>query len=196
MRAWSVATSVLVATVAIAAASAAPARDALVQPGRAIGKVRLGMTQAEVRRALGRHRAVAKSRELGFGQRYVELQWGYGEWSVGFQGPAGRMRAVRIGTTLRTQRTRSNLGIGSRVRDILRIYPRATCSGWAGLGTNSSKETWITVRHPTGTRTIFAAVGDGKAEPGPLRVAAVMVQVPASGLSERRSSCGPNWRRY
>jgi hypothetical protein len=187
---------VLLIVVAIGSASAAPSRDALVQPGRGIGKVRLGMTQAQVRRALGRHRYVAKRRELGFGVRYVELQWGYAEWSVGFQGRAGRMRAVRVGTTLRSQRTRSNLGTGSRIRDILRVYPNATCSAWAGLGSNSSKETWIVVRHPTGARTIFAAVGDGKADPGPVRVVEVMVQVPASGLAERRTRCGPNWQRY
>jgi hypothetical protein len=197
MRGWLLTAGVLVLGVAaLESASALPSRDALVEPGRAIGKVKLGMTHAQVRGALGRHTFVVKRRDLGFGQRYVELQWGYAEWSVGFQGRAERMRAVMVGTTLHSQRTRSNLGTGSRIRDILRVYPHATCSGWAGLGTNSSKETWIVVRHPTGARTIFAAVGDGKADPGPVRVVEVMVQLPASGLSERRSQCGPNWRRY
>jgi hypothetical protein len=192
---WLVTAGVLVlAVTALDSATARPSRDALVDPGRGIGKVKLGMTQAQVRRALGAHRSVARRRELGFGQRYVELQWGYGEWSVGLQGRPGRMRAVMIGTTLRSQRTRSNLGTGSRIRDILRVYPQARCSGWAGLGSNSSKETWIVVRHPTGASTVFAAVGDGKADPGPLRVAAVMVRHPASGLAERRSACARNWR--
>jgi hypothetical protein len=153
------------------------------------------MTEAQVRRALGPHRTVARRRDLGFGQRYIERQWGYGEWSVGFQGPAGRMRAVRVGTTLRSQRTRSNLGTGSRVRDILRVYPSATCSDWAGLGTNRSNERWIVVRYPTGSRTIFAAVWDGNASPGPVTVVEVMVEVPARGLAERRSRCNNSWRR-
>ena len=185
----------LLASLTTVSASATPARDALVRPGRGIGRVTLGMAEAQVRGALGRHRAVARRRELGFGQRYVELQWGYGEWTVGLQGRPGRMRVVMVSTTLRSQRTPSNLGIGSSVRDILRVYPRATCSGWPGLGSDSSKETWIVVRHPTRAQTVFAAVGDGRPEPAPVRVAAVMVRVPARGLSERRSSCGPNWRR-
>jgi hypothetical protein len=105
------------------------------------------------------------------------------------------MRVVMVGTTLRTQRTPSNLGLGSRIRDIVRVHPGATCSGWAGLGTNSSKETWIVVRHASGTQTVFAVVGDFKPNPGPLRVAAVMVREPASGLAERRSRCSANWRR-
>jgi hypothetical protein len=197
MRTWTVAAGVvLIAAVAMGSATAASSRDALVQPGRGIGKLRLGMTQAQVRRALGPHSYVAKRRRLGFGEQYLELQWGYAEWTVGFQGRPGRMRAVRIGTTLRSQRTRSNLGTGSRIRDIVRVYPNATCSGWAGLGSNSSNETWIVVRHPGGARTIFAAIGDRKADPGPVRVVEVMVQVPARGLAERRSSCGPNWRRF
>jgi hypothetical protein len=185
----------VLAVSALESATALPTRSALVQPGRGIGKVKLGMTQAQVRRALGPHTFVTKRRRLGFGQQYVELQWGYGEWSVGFQGRAGRMRAVSVGTTLRSQRTRSNLGTGSRIRDILRVYPNATCSDWAGLGSASSKETWIVVRHSNGAQTVFAAVGDGKADPGPVRVVEVMVRLPASGLAERRSRCGPSWRR-
>jgi hypothetical protein len=184
----------LCTAVAIGAATAAPSRNALVQPGRGIGRVTLGMTQAQVRGVLGRHRYVAKRRTLGFGQQYVELQWEYATWTAGFQGRPGRMRAVMIGTTLHSQRTRSNLGTGSRIRDIVRVYPRATCSGWVGLGSDSSKETWIVVRHPSGARTIFAAIGDGKADPGPVRVVEVMVHLPARGLAERRSRCSPNWR--
>ena len=185
----------LLASLVTVAASAAPTRDTLVRPGRGIGRVTLGMSEGQVRGALGRHRAVARQRELGFGQRYVELQWGYGEWTVGLQGRPGRMRVVMVSTTLRAQRTPSNLGIGSRLRDILRVYPRATCSGWPGLGSDSSKETWIVVRHPTRAQTVFVVVGDGLPEPRPVRVAALMVRVPARGLAERRSSCGPNWRR-
>jgi hypothetical protein len=197
MRAWTVAVGVvLAAAVPVGSVTAAPSRDALVHPGRGIGKLRLGMTQAEVRRVLGAHSYVTKRRRLGFGEQYLELQWGYAEWTVGFQGRPGRMRAVRVGTTLRSQRTRSNLGTGSRIRDILRVYPNATCSGWPGLGSDSSRETWIVVRHPTGARTIFAAIGDMKADPGPIRVVEVMVQVPARGHAERRTSCGPNWRRF
>jgi hypothetical protein len=175
--------------------AAAPARDALISPGRGIGKVTVGMTRQQVQAALGRHTFVSRRRNLGFGEQYLELQWGFATWTVGFQGRPGRFRAVMVGTTLRRQRTREGLGTGSQVRDIVRAYPRATCSDWAGLGANGSKERWIVVTHPTGSRTIFAAIGDGQASPAPLEVVEVMVQRPARGLAERRSRCPANWRR-
>ena len=197
MHRWLAFAVVLVLAVpGLDSASALPHSETVVEPGRAIGKVRLGMTQAQVRRVLGPHTFVAKRRTLGFGQQYLELQWRFAEWTVGLQGRAGRMRAVSVGTTLRSQRTRSNLGTGSRIRDIVRVYPQATCSGWAGLGSDSSNETWIVVTHPTGAQTVFAAVGDRKADPGPVRVVEVMVRLPASGLAERRSRCSPDWRRF
>ena len=51
-----------------AAAQAAPQREALVRLGVGIGKVRLGMTAAEVRRAMGRHDA-RSIEPRGFGNR-------------------------------------------------------------------------------------------------------------------------------
>jgi hypothetical protein len=175
--------------------AAAPARDALISPGRGIGRVTVGMTRQQVQAALGRHTFVSRRRNLGLGEQYLELQWGYATWTVGFQGRPGRLRVVLVGTTLRRQRTRERLGAGSHVRDIVRAYPRATCSDWAGLGTNSSKERWIVVTHPSGSRTIFAAIGDMKPSPSPVEVVEVMVQRPARGLAERRSRCPANWRR-
>lgn len=185
----------VVASLAAATAAAAPTRDALVRPGRGIGTVTVGMTRQQVQAALGRHTFVSRRRDLGFREQYLELQWGYATWTVGFQGRPGSLRVVMVGTTLRRQRTREGLGTGSRVRDIVRAYPRATCSDWAGLGSNSSKERWIVVAHPTGSRTIFAAIGDMKPSPSPVDVVEVMVQRPARGLAERRSRCPANWRR-
>lgn len=195
MRRTVVAAGLAVAIGVVAApAAAAPARDALVRPGRAIGRVAVGMTSQQVHAALGRHTFVSKRLDLGFGERYLELQWGYAAWTVGFQGRPGRLRAVLVGTTVRRQRTPEGLGTGSRIREIVRAYRRATCSDWAGLGANSSKERWIVVAHPSGSRTIFAAIGNAKPSPAPLEVVEVMVQRPARGLAERRSACPTNWR--
>jgi hypothetical protein len=184
----------VLAAVAAAPADASPARDTLVRPGQGIGRVSLGMTQQQVRARLGRHMAVAERRRLGFGQQYLELQWAYAAWTVGFEGRASSLRVVKVATTLRGQRTRARLGTGSRVRDIVRVYPQATCSDWPGIHTDSSVGRWIVVAHPNGTRTIFTALGEGLATPRPLRVVEVMVQRPSRGLAEQRRPCGPNWR--
>jgi hypothetical protein len=175
----------------------APGRDALLRPGRGIGRVSLGMTMPQVRGALGRHTFVSKRRTLGFGEEYRELQWGYARWTVGFQGRPGALRAVRVASMLRRERTRDGLGPGSTTRDIVRVYPNARCSSWAGLGTTSSKERWVFVTHPWGARTIFVIYFErtrgGRPPTG--EVIEVKVQQPASGLVEQRDPCGPNWRR-
>ncbi len=71
------AASALVATIA-AGVSAAPTRDTRVRPGVGIGRVVLGMTAAEVRRAMGRRQDSTSSEERSFGSRYVELVWDSG----------------------------------------------------------------------------------------------------------------------
>jgi hypothetical protein len=188
----------VVALLLASAAGAAPERDALIRPGVGIGEVRLGMTGAQVRRVLGRHKLVNERRQLGFGVEYLELDWGWGRWTVGFQGRRGERRVVKVATTLRRERTRHRLGPGSTTRDILRVFPRAACSEWAGLGTNSSKERWVFITDPKGVRTIFVIsfgpFGGPSSRPTG-RVIEVKVQQPARGLAERRSACGPKWRR-
>jgi len=57
------------AAVAAAAAATAPSVTQLIRPGVAIGKVRLGMSFAQVRRALGRPQLVNRREERGFGRR-------------------------------------------------------------------------------------------------------------------------------
>ena len=110
--------SALAAVVTAAAGSAAGAtqRDALVRPGVSIGKIRLGMTFVEVRRGLGRPMFVNRRERLGFGRVYVEYAWSYAEWLVGFQSERRVLRVVRISTTLRNERTRDGIGVGTRVR--------------------------------------------------------------------------------
>ena len=197
MRRAAVAATTVVVAFALAAtlAPAAPERDALVRPGRGIGRVSLGMTLAQVRRTLGPHTAVNARKRLGFGETYVELDWTYSTWRVGFEGRRGRLRAVRVATTMRRQRTPEGLGPDSRIRDIVRVYPRATCSDWAGLGTNSSVGRWVTVRHAGGARTVFVVLTEGTPQPPPGRVVEVMVQRPARGLAETRRPCRGDWRR-
>lgn len=127
----------LFAAAAIATgAVAAPAPQALVRPGEAIGRVALGMDLARVKRALGPPELVNRRVTLGFGRRYVEYSWGNGWWLVGFEQRRGSLRAVRIETLSRAARTATGIRWGSRLREVLRRYPNARCRRHWSAGGN------------------------------------------------------------
>jgi hypothetical protein len=109
------------AVVAAASAAAAPTSDALIRPGTSIGKVRLGMSEAAVRRSAGRPWAVVR-KQLGFGRQEVELQYADGELFVVLRGPRSALRVVRVVTFQRSERTASGVGVGSREGALLRAY--------------------------------------------------------------------------
>ena len=137
MRLWPgiVTASVAVALLLPAAGTAEPTHDALVRPGKGIGKVELGMTLEQVKRVLGKPRTAVRQLTTPGGGRYLELQWEIegdltpSTWDVGVRSAtrAGKLRVVRVSTTLRTQRTKERLGVGSRPRDVLRVFSQATC---------------------------------------------------------------------
>ena len=152
----------LAAVVASAAAAQAAARletDLLIRPGVGIGKLRLGMSQADARRVLGKPTFVI-ARQSGFGLRSVEWQFGYAEYSVTFVGPRGRLRATRIGTTLVRERTPRRVGVGTRERTLRRVYRSLSCerlephgAGTVFLRNNLDRD--CTLFSPSGRRTIF-----------------------------------------
>ncbi|MBA3332203.1 MAG: hypothetical protein H0T39_15260 [Actinobacteria bacterium] len=94
-------------------AAGTPARDALVRPGAGIGQVELRMSLAQVRRVLGPPSAVNRRERYGFGSQYVEYAWSSAGWTVGLVGRPGSLRVVKVATTLRRERTRGGLGVGS-----------------------------------------------------------------------------------
>jgi hypothetical protein len=93
-------------------ASGAPERSVPIRLGVGIGPVNLGMTAAQVRRALGRPQAVVERRTVG-GQPYVELEYGLGGWAIGYVGRAGSRRVVLIATGLARHRTPDGVGVGT-----------------------------------------------------------------------------------
>jgi hypothetical protein len=108
-------------TLAVGSAGASRARDALIRPGVGIGKIRMEMRVAAVRRALRKPTAAAKRRRLGFGSEYVEYTWGAGpNWRVGVVGRPGDQVVVMVATTLAGQRTRTGVGVGSTYRTVQR----------------------------------------------------------------------------
>ena len=113
------------AIVAVAAAPspAAPQRELLIVPGQQIGKVRLGMSFAQVRRALGPPTLVNRRERTGFG-RYVEYDWGWGRWIVGFSGRGSTLRVSLVATTIRRERTHAGVGVGSLLARVRTAYAR------------------------------------------------------------------------
>jgi hypothetical protein len=109
-----------------AAAGAGTEADLRIRLGQGIGKLRLGMSEAEVRRAMGRPRAIVRLR-ADFGILTVEYQYGLAAYAVRLSGPRGRLRATRISTVLRRERTAKGIGPGSRERDLIRAYRRVRC---------------------------------------------------------------------
>lgn len=192
MRRAALGAVLVAAAVAASTAGSAPARDALVRPGAGIGKVRLGMTLAEVRRAVGRPQLLNRRVRAGFGRTYVEYAWDYGALTVGFFARAGRLRAARISTTSPSERTREGLGRGSRPREIARRYPNATCRYKYPPGVE-----WVTVTHPSGRQTLFVVELDGI---GPVRRRVFEVVVkepfPEPGFEPSRwdHACPRDWR--
>jgi hypothetical protein len=133
-------------------AAAAPSADTLIRPGQAIGKARLGMSEAQVRRALGRPFAVIR-RRVGFGNLAVEYQYADGNLFVHLRGRAGALRVVRVVTLQRSERTREGVGVGVRERVLMRAYRgRLRC---ARLPT----ETRRGITYVVGSRTCTLSAG-------------------------------------
>jgi len=113
----------VVAAAAIAVAGTLAARAAAIEltitPGVGIGKVKLGMTKAQVERVLGRDRIV-NAREGA----YTELAWNYATFTVGFV----RGRAVQISTSLANQLTKKKMGVGTTWLQLMRAYPGGQCT--------------------------------------------------------------------
>jgi hypothetical protein len=108
--------------------AAAPSADTLIRPGKSIGKAQLGMTEAQVRRALGPPLAVVRKR-TGFGRSTVELQYADFNLFVELRTRRGALRVVRVTTLQRSERTVLGIGIGSRRATLLARYgKRVVCA--------------------------------------------------------------------
>lgn len=198
--------AVALAVLVVATGTAGTSRDAAIKPGKGIGKVELGMTLPQVRRAFGRP-PFSAIRQTNFGARgrYVDYVWEVGNlvvrtWTVGFRSTRrnGPLRVVRVGTSVPGQRTSEGLGVGSPSHAVFRSYPDAAChhrtreDGWKGA--------WAYVQQSSGGMTAFRI--EDVETPGRtdrFRVAEVLVQRSWPALEGGRSFepggyCPPDWR--
>jgi hypothetical protein len=128
-------------------ASGAAAMEETIYPGVGIGKLKLGMTRAQVVRTLGKDYVVNAS-----GAGYTELGWNFSSWTVRLR----EGRAVEVGTALQTQRTTKRVGPGSFWLKLVKAYPGGSCTFTGpppGFGAYAVLE--YLVAHKGGTQTVF-----------------------------------------
>jgi hypothetical protein len=165
------------------------------------------MTLPQVRRALGGpHALVYRRHDFGARGRYVELGWELPGrtswepvlWQVGFRSwtRRGPLRVTRVGTDARSQRTPKGIGIGSRPRDIVRVYPHATCvqRPYTWIPHQGS---WIVVDGPRGGMTAFdVASRYSGPSPTPVFVVQVMVQRAWFSRPDGHGPCVGDWENW
>jgi hypothetical protein len=151
---------ILGAAAALLLVPAAAGSDALIRPGKGIGRVDLGMTEAQVRRTLGSPQATIRKR-VGFGRVSTEWQWNFGEWTVRFLGPRGSLRVTSVGTMVRSERTREGFGVGTLERTLRRRFGRAIrCAPLQTDGPfvlSRGNVRTCSVRAPGGSRVVWAS---------------------------------------
>jgi hypothetical protein len=136
--------------VAATLAAGAYATESTIYPGVGIGKVKLGMTLAQVKHVLGSD-AIVNDRETIGGTPYVELGWNFSEWSVGFVRRGSTYRAVHVTTAQHEQRTTTGVGPGTFWLKLVKAYPGGVCT--FAFGSTGGLE--YLVPHKGGTQTIF-----------------------------------------
>lgn len=124
--------------------STASAIELTIHPGVGIGKVRLGMTKAQVERVLGRDRILN-----GRDGAYTEFAWDYGTFIVGFV----RGRTVEMSTSLRGQRTPKAVGVGSTWLQLMRSHPGGRCA--VNVPGNGPPSLEYLLGHRGGTQTLW-----------------------------------------
>jgi hypothetical protein len=159
--------AVLAALAAVGVGGAARSDAELIRHGVGIGSVRLGMTEAQVRRALGRPTAVIR-RRTGFGGLRVELQFAQAEYTVTLRRRAGRFQVVAVSTILAQERTREGFGVGTLERRVRRAYgrrlrceplrTRLASEGRSTVRVLASTERNCVLTTAPGTETVFRSV--------------------------------------
>jgi hypothetical protein len=189
----------VVVTVALATAGGASATESTIVPGVGIGKVKLGMTQAQVEKVLGKDHIVNSEGIVG-DARYRELAWNFASWSVVFLRTGWYWRVVQVETTLSPQRTTQGIGVSSPFERVVNSYSQVFCSGIYSTWGSKSDRFWDTSLILV-TKSVYTAFAVKPAVFGEAksvwRVYAVIVQQAVPGHITLRPAdyrCAPGWR--
>jgi hypothetical protein len=115
----------LVAVLALALVLAASAGSVIV-PQRSIGRVKIGMTRAQVKALLGTPHVTRGKNDFG-----PWVSFGYTAYEVHFQGVTN---VTQIDTTSRKERTASGVGVGSTKAQVKAGVAGVKCEGPASAG--------------------------------------------------------------
>ncbi len=173
-------------------ASTASATESTIYPGVGIGKIRLGMTQGQVERVLGKDFLV-NARTTN----YRELGWDFSTWTVSFVGK----RVVQVATTLQSQKTSKGVGPWTRWRVLVRAYPHGLCTHFIDWNRMRGYAEYL-VPHKGGTQTIYILPQPrphfGSTETPPWRVSEVHVRTRFKPLPEfapkYQGRCSAGWQ--
>jgi hypothetical protein len=175
-------------------APSASAVEETIYPGVGIGKVKLGMTRAQVLRVLGKDYIVN-----GRNGNATELAWDYGSWSVALV----QNRVAEVAVTLRGQKTPAGIGPGSTWRQLRTAYPGGACTAVPIPASTIYFRNEYLVAHKGGTQTIYFgsannAFYEGKRNDRDWRVTEVHVRRPYTRLPEFApgwpNHCRSDWR--
>jgi hypothetical protein len=164
----------------------ASATESTIYPGVGIGKVKLGMTKAQVVHVLGNDYIVDSRNSTS-----VALGWNFDSWTATFV----MNHVVQVGVTVRSQRTTSGIGSGSTWRQLVHAYPHGVCTT-APYGFYGAVE--YLVPHRGGTQTIYVVTFPKVSGRARWRVIEVRVRTPFQRLPEFAPDwpghCRKDWR--
>jgi hypothetical protein len=115
----------------------AGAAEPSIRPGIGIAKIRLGMTEAQLRAAMGPPDASHREPST-FGRVRAVIQYAAGTYTVVFDGPPRALRVTAVSTRLTRHRSAEGFGVGTPERVLkARLGSRVRCGP---LKTVSSSE--------------------------------------------------------
>jgi hypothetical protein len=138
------------AALALVLTGTASATESTVYPGVGIGKVKLGMSAIQVKKALGTDYLVNR-RENG----YLELGWDFSHWTVTFAQQGRTLRAVQVATDVHNQRTPRGIGYGTLWYTLVHTYPGGKC-GWGNHYSAYGFYLEYLVGRKGGTQTLYS----------------------------------------
>jgi hypothetical protein len=161
---------VVVVVLVVAFAAPASATEVTIYPGVGIGKLKLGMTQAQVEKVLGKDDLVDERATVG-GAAYHELGWNFASWSVGLLQGRVTWRVVQVATTVRSQRTLNRIGAGSTFKSVVRAFSQAICGvRYARPGVVAPPKIGLLVAQKGGLQTVFWVATNMRSGAGTWRV--------------------------
>jgi hypothetical protein len=170
MRATPLLAFLTVAAAAVFSAVFAPSTNGAIRLHASIGPIKLGMSGAQVKRALGKPDAIVRRRYKG--RRLVKYDYMLSKsWAVTFVQRKSRLTVVEVTTNHRAQRTRARAGVGTSEARLRRAHRGVRCRNVPVEPGGAPVERECVLSRP-GRQTVFI-IGVG---PNPHEVLLVMVR--------------------